>query len=75
MPYIPCLGIFVNYFLISQLEFVGIFLLLAYVMLFILLYFLYGARHSVGRREGWKEQEYLMIRSRDNEVEPQGVIT
>ena len=75
MPYIPCLGIFVNYFLISQLEFVGIFLLLAYIMLFILLYFLYGARHSVGRREGWKEQEYLMIRSRYNEVEPQGVIT
>lgn len=76
MPYIPCLGIFVNYFLISQLEFLGIFLLLAYILLFILLYFLYGARNSVGRREGWKEQEYLMInRSRYDEMEPQGVIT
>lgn len=78
MPYIPCLGIFVNYFLISQLEFLGIFLLLAYILLFVLLYFLYGARNSVGRGEGWKEQDYFLIsmsRSKDNEVELQGIIT
>lgn len=79
MPYIPCLGIFVNYFLISQLEFLGIFLLLAYILLFVLLYFVYGARNSVGRREGWKEQDYFLIatnsRLKDDEVEPQGIIT
>jgi APA family basic amino acid/polyamine antiporter len=66
VPYLPCVGIFVNYFLISQLAFMGIALLFAYVLLFVLLYFLYGAHNSVGRKEGWEEQEYLMIESNDD---------
>jgi amino acid transporter len=78
VPYIPCLGIFVNYFLISQLAFIGIALLFAYVLLFVLLYFLYGAHNSVGRKEGWEEQEYSMVESDDNkshETKKEGVMT
>jgi APA family basic amino acid/polyamine antiporter len=78
VPYIPCLGIFVNYFLISQLAFLGIALLFAYIFLFVLLYFLYGAHNSVGRKKGWEEQEYLMVEPDDNkshETEKEGVMT
>jgi APA family basic amino acid/polyamine antiporter len=78
VPYLPCLGIFVNYFLISQLAFIGIALLFAYILLFVLLYFLYGAHNSVGRKEGWEEQEYLMVESDDDKsyrTRKEGVMT
>jgi len=53
MPYIPCLGIFVNFYLVAQLDLLGIGLLLAYLGVVTLFYFSYGIRHSVGNNGGW----------------------
>jgi len=61
VPFIPCLGMFANYFLISQLSFFGIGLLLIYTLLAVLIYFMYGAHYSVGRSEGWEQEEYTMV--------------
>lgn len=61
VPYIPCLGMFANYFLISQLSFLGIGLLFVYTIILALLYFVYGARNSVGRMEGWEQQQYSIV--------------
>jgi len=70
VPYIPCLGIFVNYFLISQLSFLGIGILLIYTLGVVLFYFWYGANNSVGRREGWEQQQkeiqYSMVEAHDD---------
>ena len=41
VPFIPCMGMFVNYFLISQLSFTGIALLCAYTFLVVLIYFFF----------------------------------
>lgn len=57
MPYIPCLGIFVNWYLVAQLELLGIGLLLAYLGLMTIFYFSYGRRHSVGNNGGWEVEE------------------
>lgn len=56
VPFLPLLGIYVNWFLVAQLELTGIALLLAYVGAATLLYYTYGLRHSRGRRtrRGWK---------------------
>jgi len=53
VPYWPCFGIFVNYYLIAQLELAGIggFLLLLFVGS--LYYFVFAAQHSVGNNGGW----------------------
>lgn len=61
VPYIPCLGMFANYFLIAQLSFLGIGILLAYSLLLVLIYSLYGAHNSIGRTEEWDEQQYSIV--------------
>jgi APA family basic amino acid/polyamine antiporter len=66
VPAIPCLGIFVNYMLISQLSMFGICLLLTYCVLLVVFYFIYGARHSVGRKEGWSKRHYAMVNAQCN---------
>jgi len=66
VPFIPCLGMFVNYFLISQLSFTGIAMLCAYTLLAVLIYFSYGAHNSVGRMLGWENQRYAMLEAHDN---------
>lgn len=53
MPYIPCMGIFVNWYLIAQLELTGITMLLLYLGSVCIFYFLYGRKHSVGNNGGW----------------------
>ena len=53
MPLVPCLGIFVNWYLIAQLELLGLVLLLAFFAAVCVFYFLYGSRHSVGNNGGW----------------------
>ena len=69
VPFIPCMGMFVNYFLISQLSFTGIALLCAYTLLAVLVYYLYGAHHSVGRMMGWEEQRYAMLEEHGNQCQ------
>jgi len=55
MPYIPCLGMFVNWYLIAQLELMGIGLLIAFLVLICIFYFSYGRRNSVGNNRGWED--------------------
>lgn len=59
MPYIPCLGMFVNWYLIAQLELFGIGLFLAFLAAVCIFYFSYGRRHSVGNNGGWTKDEGL----------------
>lgn len=68
VPFIPCMGMIVNYFLISQLSFTGIALLGAYTLFAVVAYFLYGAQNSVGRISGWEKQEYAMLEANDDRV-------
>ena len=78
VPYIPCLGMFANYFLIAQLSFLGIGLLVIYAFVLVLLYFCYGARNSIGRMEGWDQQQhYSMVEAHENRDQSStaGVIT
>lgn len=62
VPFLPLLGIYVNWYLIAQLEMTGILILLAYLFSATLFYFIYGTRHSRGKRKrrGWKA--YLKAR-------------
>jgi len=47
VPFVPCLGIFVNYYLLAQLSFSGIASLVVYFAFAIMLYLVYGRRNSV----------------------------
>lgn len=55
MPYFPLFGIFLNYFLVAQLAWWGILMILGYLALAAVFYFAYGMGHSVGNRDGWDE--------------------
>ncbi len=61
VPAIPCLGIFVNCVLVCRLSLFGIGLFVLYTLLLLLFYCIYGARHSVSRREGWTRRHYSSI--------------
>ena len=56
MPVLPCFGIFVNWYLISQLEMAGIMLHLGFLALAVLYYIFYAIEHSVGNNGGWVQQ-------------------
>jgi hypothetical protein len=47
LPFLPCLAIFINWFLVSQLDWLGLGLLIVYLGAATALYFLYGIKHSV----------------------------
>jgi APA family basic amino acid/polyamine antiporter len=53
LPYLPCIGIFVNWYLIAQLEALGIFLLVVYVSMTVAVYGFGCAHHSVGHNWNW----------------------
>ena len=55
LPFIPCMGILVNWYLVTQLEIEGIGLLLGYLVLVTIFYFLYSRYHSVGNNGGWRK--------------------
>lgn len=61
VPAIPCLGIFVNYILVSRLSLFGIGLVILYTLMLALFYFVYGAKHSVTRRDGWSKRRYSTV--------------
>jgi hypothetical protein len=67
VPAIPCLGIFFNYILVSRLSLFGIGLVILYTLSLALFYFLYGARHSVTRKEGWTKRHYSSVEADDDE--------
>jgi len=58
MPFLPCLGIFINWFLIAQLEPYGLGLLFLYGLIVTILYFAYSIKHSVGNTRGWRSPQF-----------------
>eukprot|EP00934_Nitzschia_sp_Nitz4_P009266 Nitzschia sp. Nitz4//scaffold326_size20077//545//1918//NITZ4_008708-RA/size20077-processed-gene-0.44-mRNA-1//-1//CDS//3329547918//9256//frame0 len=57
VPLVPCLAIFLNWYLIAQLRLVGIGLHLLFLSLAVLYYVLYASHHSVGNKTGWQGVE------------------
>ena len=53
MPYPPLIGIYINYFLVAQLEWWGILMIFGYFGLATVVYFIYGVKNSVGNTTGW----------------------
>jgi hypothetical protein len=56
VPYLPALGIFVNWYLIAQLDVFGMLLLALYLGLTIAVYLLACAPYSVGHTRGWSSR-------------------
>ena len=52
VPFLPCIGIVVNWYLISQLELVGIGFLITFLGLTTLYYFAYAGQHSIVGNSG-----------------------
>jgi len=50
VPFVPLLGIYVNWYLVAQLELTGIALLLVYIGAATVFYYTYGLRHTRRRR-------------------------
>jgi hypothetical protein len=65
VPFLPCLGIAVNWYLIAQLEASGIVCLLLYLGASITIYFVACARNSVGHRNNW-HASYEFIAAADD---------
>ena len=63
LPYLPCLGIFVNWYLVTQLSAYALLTLMAFLTAVVAFYFAYGFRHSVGNNGGWEEEEALLYKS------------
>lgn len=51
VPYWPCLGIFVNWYLIAQLDFLGIAGLLVFWVMVVVYYFVFAIHHSIGGKQ------------------------
>jgi basic amino acid/polyamine antiporter, APA family len=56
IPYLPCLGMAVNWYLIAQLDFTGILLLILYLGIVSVIYGLGCAPNSVGHNRNWNQQ-------------------
>lgn len=63
VPLIPLLAVCINWYLLAQLETLGLFLLCIYLGTAVLFYFCYGANNSVGNQTGW------IINEEDNTIE------
>jgi len=61
VPYLPCLGMAINWYLIAQLDALGILLLCVYVGLTIAIYAFGCARHSVGHARSWGHRRHYEI--------------
>jgi hypothetical protein len=53
LPFWPCIGIFVNYYLVAQLDFGGVAGLLSFWLLVIAYYFFFAVQHSIGGNAEW----------------------
>ena len=48
MPFTPLIGIYLNYYLVAQLQWYSLLMILGYVFLGIVFYFSYSMKHSIG---------------------------
>lgn len=74
VPWVPALGAAFNWFLLTQLSWEGLGLVLAYLGASLLLYAAYGFRHSRGGKTGWQEVLSASLRRHSRhstEVDPQ----
>ena len=55
MPYVPLFGMFINWYLIAQLELIGLCILLGFLGMITIFYFSYCQKHSIGNNGGWQE--------------------
>lgn len=53
LPFVPCLGIFINWYLIAQLQWTDLMLLALFLTMAVLFYFSFGYYYSVGNNGGW----------------------
>jgi APA family basic amino acid/polyamine antiporter len=53
VPFWPCIGIFLNWYLLAQLDLSGILGLLGFLASSTVYYFLHGIHHSIGNNGGW----------------------
>lgn len=58
VPYLPCFGMAVNWYLIAQLEAYGLILLIVYLGLTVGVYLIGCAPHSLGHNYQWNRQYY-----------------
>lgn len=54
VPFLPAIGIFINWYLVAQLEWYSLLMIAAYIAAAMLWYVVYGLRNSVGNRDGWR---------------------
>ena len=68
VPFVPCIAIFINWYLIAQLELTGLLLLATYMTLTTAFYFFYSIRHSIGNNSGWgaKAGEEIEMNEKDD---------
>lgn len=75
VPWLPCLAIAINWYLISQLQVLGIAMLLGFLLLSVVYYFAYAQYHSVGNTQGWNNDEIeLATESKDASDETTGLM-
>jgi len=65
VPWVPCLGMFFNYFLISQLSIFGIACLVVYIGVAVILYFAWSCKR---RTREWEERQYSQIDVKDDRI-------
>lgn len=61
VPYLPCAGIFINWFLISQLEISGLLLLFLYLGMSLIAYFCFCHNSSFESSVAWKRGTYQSL--------------
>ena len=57
LPFLPCLGIAVNWYLIAQLQWTDLVLLALFLSMTVVFYFSFGFQFSVGNNGGWDAYE------------------
>jgi len=65
VPVLPFLGIFVNWKLISELDALGLILLVVYLGIAVGLYLWFGVKRSIGSSRGWVQGHYEGVSERD----------
>ena len=66
VPLLPFLGIFVNWKLISELDFTGLILLLVYLGIAVGLYLWFGVKRSIVSSRGWAQGHYEGVSEGDD---------
>jgi amino acid transporter len=74
VPYLPCLGMAVNWYLIAQLDVTGIFFLLLYLGIISTLYLFQCAPNSIGHVRNWNRGTYESVRSTTTIPNPQHLV-